>query len=330
MLKRLAGSISGLPLLAALALSLAGCSGGGDAPPDPPTVQIWVLPATLPAHTCYVKVRWHSEHATQVVSSNFSAATVSGERIVLMSIASNFAEAHFNIKVADAGGVAAEAVKVVPISNPEQANTPPFAALGTPVSGGTPGTVFHFDTSASWDCQDPASTLERRFDFDGDGTWDTGWATTPLVDHAYTVEEAHHGTAQPPDPLYQGHVIYRVVARAELRDSGGLTATAVEDLDLDVTEGNTQPVARFTVMDPNGTFPQGAVDASGSTDAEDPASALRVGWDWTNDGHMDTAWTTTKTATPPLYPGPGTYQIRLYVRDTGDLEATTFRDIHIP
>ncbi len=43
-----------------------------------------------------------------------------------------------------------------------------------------------FDASGSTDDRDPATSLEVRWDFDGDGAWDTTWNTAKTISHAYT------------------------------------------------------------------------------------------------------------------------------------------------
>ena len=78
---------------------------------------------------------------------------------------------------------------------------------------------------------------------------------------------------------------------------------------------NTRPTASFSVSTSDLTV---HVDASGSSDIEDPTSALQVRWDWTNDGIWDTNWTTTKTDSH-TYDSDGTYTIKLQVKDTGGL-----------
>lgn len=68
------------------------------------------------------------------------------------------------------------------------------------------------------------------------------------------------------------------------------------------------------------------VDASASADSQDPSSALEVRWDWESDGVWDTAWSTVKTA-DHLYSNPGSYRIRMSVRDTSGLESQTSRTV---
>ena len=90
---------------------------------------------------------------------------------------------------------------------------------------------------------------------------------------------------------------------------------------------NTPPTACFTVSPPSGYLDTiFSFDASCSSDAQDPASALQVRWDWKNDGVYDTSYTTTKTATHQ-YTSAGTKTIKLQVRDTGGLTNTTTKSV---
>ncbi len=92
---------------------------------------------------------------------------------------------------------------------------------------------------------------------------------------------------------------------------------------------NTPPTASFTVDPSMGnvttTF---AVDASPSSDAENPMDALEVRWDWGGDGTWDTSWSTEKAATHQ-YAYAGTYGIRLEVRDMGGLVNQTMSYVEV-
>jgi len=93
---------------------------------------------------------------------------------------------------------------------------------------------------------------------------------------------------------------------------------------------NSPPIAAFTVTPASGTTSTAfEFDASGSTDPEDPTTALEVRWDWESDGTFDTAWTTTKTSTHQYSTG-GTKTITLEVRDTGGLTDVTTRSLALP
>jgi formylglycine-generating enzyme required for sulfatase activity len=81
----------------------------------------------------------------------------------------------------------------------------------------------------------------------------------------------------------------------------------------------TAPEAFFAVSPLSGTTEtEFQFDASGSSDARDPVSALEVRWDWTNNGVWDSDFSTTKTAAHQ-YETVGTKTIKLEVRDTGGL-----------
>jgi len=91
---------------------------------------------------------------------------------------------------------------------------------------------------------------------------------------------------------------------------------------------NTTPTATFTVSPPSGTVETVfQFDASGSSDAEDPTSALQVRWDWENDG-WDTNYSTDKTASHK-YNTQGTKTIKFEVKDTGGLSNSTTRQIEV-
>ena len=79
------------------------------------------------------------------------------------------------------------------------------------------------------------------------------------------------------------------------------------------------PVASFAVNPLIGdiiTFFE--VNASYTSDFRDTIEELEVRWDWEDDGVWDTDWTTEKTATHQ-YTVPGTYTVKLEVRDTDGL-----------
>lgn len=64
-------------------------------------------------------------------------------------------------------------------------NTPTAFFTVTPASG-TVSTAFTFNASLTWDPDNLTSDLKIRWDFNGDGTWDTVWSTDKIVQHTYT------------------------------------------------------------------------------------------------------------------------------------------------
>jgi len=64
----------------------------------------------------------------------------------------------------------------------------PTASLAvTPITG-TTSTVFDFDASGSFDIEDPPAALEFRWDWEGDGIFDTPYTTTLTATHSYAAQ----------------------------------------------------------------------------------------------------------------------------------------------
>jgi parallel beta-helix repeat protein len=79
----------------------------------------------------------------------------------------------------------------------------PIPRLWSSASEGDVTTVFTFDASGSWDFEDPSESLEVRWDWDGDGTWDTDWSTTKVVDHQFAQAGEYNITVIVRDSLGQ-------------------------------------------------------------------------------------------------------------------------------
>src|SRR5206468_3814050 len=90
-------------------------------------------------------------------------------------------------------------------------NHAPLACFSVGATSGTAGiTTFTFDASCSSDPEDGSgagSALQVRWDFTGDGVWDTGFSTAKTTSIVYPSAGAFTVTA-------------------ELRDSGGYSAFA--------------------------------------------------------------------------------------------------------
>ncbi len=90
-------------------------------------------------------------------------------------------------------------------------NQPPRARIEVLPPGGWVGlTTFTFDASLSSDAIDRSAQLRKRWDFDGDGTWDIPFTSRPRIEHAFK----ETGTFRP---------------RLEVVDRGGALDSVVGD-----------------------------------------------------------------------------------------------------
>src|SRR3989454_44963 len=87
---------------------------------------------------------------------------------------------------------------------PPPSNSPPSVDFSWTPTSGNNSTVFSFTAQVS-DDHDSASSIQVRWDWTGDGTWDTAWSTTKTATHTFSAVGS-----------------YTVIVQAV--DSGGLTA----------------------------------------------------------------------------------------------------------
>ncbi len=207
----------------------------------------------------------------------------------------------------DGIGDTPHALDKYPLMEPQSpTNVSPLASFVVEPTRGNVTATFRADASGSFDFEDLREALEVRWDWEDNGEWDTPWSTTKTAEHQY----AEPGT-------------YTI--RLEVSDTDGRTDQATKLVGV----WNAQPKASFDVVPLSGNVTTAfSVDASASSDLEDPVTALEVRWDWGDDGTWDTGWTTEKIA-EHQYAEPGTYTIRLEVRDTGGLAGSTARQVEV-
>ncbi len=185
-------------------------------------------------------------------------------------------------------------------------NTPPTACFIVSPDTGTVATDFRFDASCSTDGQDATAQLQVRWDLESDGVWDVDWSTVKTLTRRFAAIGA------------------RTVA-LEVKDSAGLAASTSRQ----ILAANTAPTASFIVEPESGTTATVfSFDASGSSDLEEPGTALRVRWDWESDGTWDTGYSTAKTASH-IFAAPGTMVVALEVTDPEGLTGTTTRSVTV-
>jgi nitrous oxidase accessory protein NosD len=76
----------------------------------------------------------------------------------------------------------------------------PTALVEVQPSSGTTLTLFNLDSSGSFDAETPTSDLWFRWDYEGDGTWDTEWTQEMSVEHEFFTGGTYNITVQVLDP----------------------------------------------------------------------------------------------------------------------------------
>lgn len=200
------------------------------------------------------------------------------------------------LEVLDGGGLVSTATKEVMVVE----NTEPFAYFIVKQEAGTTNQIFDFDVSDSDDSQYKRYELSYRFDWNGDGQWDTPYKQKNIWRHRF--DESGE---------------YRVIMEAQ--DPEG--ASSFAEGFVRVFE-NEPPTASFTIdtkpvqVTKNEIRDKYLFDASNSFDPE--GEKLQYRWDFNYTGGNDINFTT-NWSTSPKYTGfydfPGEKVIRLQVCD---------------
>lgn len=251
-----------------------------------------------------LEVRWDFD-GDNVYDTNFSNT----KQIQHQYTASGNFQAKMEVR--DTGGLLNDTTRPVSVAGPNQAPTAHIVVF-PPTMTGTTATTFQFDASSSSDPEDPIGSLEARWDFEDDGTYDTNFSTTKTSSKQY-------GT------------IGTKTIRLEIRDTGGLTGTTTVQVEVTVAPPENQPPTAFFDVAPQSgtTVTQFSFDASASSDPEDGTgvgSQIEVRWDFDNDGTYETSFTTAKTVVY-TYATPNTYTATVEARDTGGLTNAFSRQI---
>ncbi len=104
-----------------------------------------------------------------------------------------------------------------PTDGDNYAGRSPVAAFTVSPTSGDKNTTFNFDASACYDYDEPTGSLQVRWDWDGDGSYDTNYSTTKTATHQYS----SYGDKK---------IILQV------KDSSGLTDTTENTISVTVIE----------------------------------------------------------------------------------------------
>ncbi|MHB9106850.1 MAG: PKD domain-containing protein [Armatimonadota bacterium] len=285
-------------------LYFAGCGGGGS-DNTPPNAAFTIVADGLTVNADATASSDAQDGASVLVSWDWGdgqTTVFSAEKTASHTYANGGTYSVW-LQVKDSGGLTVSQMQQVTVSAD---NSSPSASFTVTPSSGTTSTTFQFNASNSDDTEDAPAALQVRWDWEDDGLWDTDFSTTKIITHKFIVPGTY-------------------AVKLQVKDTGGLYA--VTSTDVLVLPDGTAPTAAFTISPSSGnTGTTFNVDAGSSSDAEDSASDLQVRWDWENDGTWDTSYSTAKTAAHN-YPSPGTYTIKLEVKDTSGLTGVTTRTV---
>ncbi|MFC2117655.1 FISUMP domain-containing protein [Bacteroidota bacterium] len=143
-----------------------------------------------------------------------------------------------------------------------QGYSPPFAKFVFSPDSGHIITPFIFDASGSMDDEDSLSQLQFRWDWEGNGAWDTDFSNNPIITHQFLITGSYNVTLQVKDPSNLSNIKSQII-------------------DVDAT--NKAIFVDFTINPESGTNEDTfTFDASASVDTEDPDNVLKYMWTCSN------------------------------------------------
>ncbi len=107
-----------------------------------------------------------------------------------------------------------------------QGYSPPVVHLSIQPDSSNIYTQFSFDASKTYDDEDSSNLLTFRWDFDGDGNWDTGFDHNPVSLHQYDASGKFNAGVEVKDPTNRSSVLRKMVTVDLLNDSIKATFTA--------------------------------------------------------------------------------------------------------
>lgn len=173
-------------------------------------------------------------------------------------------------------------------------DSPPHAGFRVTPSSGNTSTDFTFDASPSWDPRDPLSALYVRWDWQGDGIWDTDWSVNKVVEHQFS------------DPA-------KYSVRLIVRNIAGLTANASAQVAV-VLPPPTALSAAIEASPTSGTMPLTVSFISSGTGGVPPYG---YHWDF-GDGATSNAPNTVH-----IYVTGGDFPVSLLINDGTGVNAVS-------
>jgi len=184
-------------------------------------------------------------------------------------------------------------------------NDPPVPRFTAVVTGALEVTV---DAGASTDTETPTADLEVRWDFQDDGTWDTGWSTGKVATVTYPADGTYRIRMEVRDGIGQVAALTQEVTLSSIQYVSGTvttttwTGTIVITGDVTVPAGNTLTIAEgtsvlfvFIDQDADGVGDYDIV-VNGTLDVNGTAARPVLFTSYGSDHRQPKAWNTLRLA----------------------------------
>jgi len=169
-------------------------------------------------------------------------------------------------------------------------------------------TPYILNASSTHDDEDSIGQLSFRWDFEGDGQWDTTYKDSARIVHQY------------PETGFYKPVV-------QVKDKSGLISS--EASQVLVTLENPALIIGFKwIPDSVTDHSPITMDASASSDPDKPDKPLQYRWDWNNDLIWDTGWLSDPQATH-IFEQEYIHFVRLQVRNYRGLTNEMVRRIRV-
>ncbi|MCK5821828.1 MAG: PKD domain-containing protein, partial [Bacteroidales bacterium] len=160
-------------------------------------------------------------------------------------------------------------------------------------------TPFTFDASITRDDEDSLSSLLFKWDFEGDGVWDTKPDNSPIAEHIYPKTSLYHPKVHVEDPSGKANIGNKML-RVTLLDS--------------CIHPKFTTIPEFLIQNEENIF-----DASESSFDCNENETLWYKWDFNNDGFYETEWLE-NPITSHIFPFEQKYWVKLVVKNSKGLE----------
>ncbi|MEN8224922.1 MAG: hypothetical protein ABFS05_06125 [Bacteroidota bacterium] len=184
----------------------------------------------------------------------------------------------------------------------------PVASFSVQPTTGPFTAVFTFDASGTSSEGESAESIEIRWDWDGDGIFDTDYSPNKLMNYQFEVAGEYQVTL-------------------EAINSLGWTDTEV--FHVYVYADSVAPVATLEAI-PDSCSSNTIIffDATESWDPHSELEDLKFRWDWQGDGIWDTPFCS-DSVRHYKYIEPGSYRVRVEVKNKIHLSDTTSHPVYI-